>query len=195
MFETSEGNGWLIEQVARALPHPLATSMTIDVYRLMPNSSDLTIYVSHGMAGLNFAFVEGLSYYHTPEDTPANLDPRTLQHQGENILAMSRQLGRLDLDDTRRPDVVYFSVLNRFVIVYPTTWVVPLMGSAVLAYAAVTALGVKRGRVRLFEVFGGFVAFLMAAVLAPLLVGILWTFCAPDSTRQTFRSFVSTWCF
>jgi hypothetical protein len=176
MFETSEGNGWLIEQVAAALPHPLATSLTVDVYRLLPNDTDLTIYMRHGMAGLNFAFIDGLSYYHTPKDVPANLDPRTLEHQGENVLAMAQHLGQLDLDDTRRPDVVYFSVLNRFIMIYPMTWVIPLMVSAVLAYIAVTSLGVIKGRVRLFEVLGGFVAFLTAAVAAPLSVGILWAF-------------------
>ena len=60
MFETSEGNGWLIEQLARALPHPMASSLTVDVYRLMPNDTDLTIYMRHGMPGLNFAFIGGL---------------------------------------------------------------------------------------------------------------------------------------
>ena len=77
----------------------MATSLTVDVYRLMPNDTDLTIYKQYGMAGLNFAFVGGLYYYHSPEDTPANLDPRTLQHQGENLLAMARQFGQVDLDD------------------------------------------------------------------------------------------------
>ena len=76
MFETSEGNGWLIEQLAQALPHPMATSMTMEVYRLMPNDTDFTIFMKHGMPGLNFAFIGGLYYYHSPEDTPANLDPR-----------------------------------------------------------------------------------------------------------------------
>jgi len=176
MFETSEENGWLIEQVARALPHPSATSLTVDVYRLLPNDTDLSVYMTHGMAGLNFAFIDGLRYYHTPEDTPANLDPRTLQHQGENVLAMARHLGQLDLDQVRRPDVVYFSVLNRIVIIYPMTWVIPLLGCAVLAYAAVTLLGVIRGRIRLVEILGGFGAFLVAALAALLLVGILWFF-------------------
>ena len=137
MFETSDGNGWLIEQMARALPHPMATSLTMEVYRLMPNDTDLTIYKKHGMAGWNFAFVGGLYYYHSPEDTPANLDPRTLQHQGENLLAMARHLVRLDLDDVRRDDVVYFSILQRFVAIYPMSWVVPLL--------AMRRAGVSRG--------------------------------------------------
>ncbi len=174
MFETSDGNGWLIEQLARALPHPMATSMTVEVYRLMPNDTDLTIYKRDGMAGLNFAFVGGLKYYHSPEDTPANLDPRTLQHQGENLLAMARHLVRLDLDDVRRPDVVYFSVLQRFVVIYPMGWVLPLSGCAVLSYLAVTALGLARGRVRLVEVAVGAWAFLVSLVASVFAVELLW---------------------
>ena len=162
MFETSDGNGWLIEQMARALPHPMATSLTMEVYKKMPNDTDLTVYKKHGMAGWNFAFVGGLYYYHSPEDTPANLDPRTLQHQGENLLSMAQHLVRLDLDDVRRDDVVYFSILQRFVAIYPMGWVVPLLAIAAAAYVAVLALGVARGRVQPAEVIAGFATFLAA---------------------------------
>ena len=38
---------------------------------------------------------------------------------------MARHLVRLDLDDVRREDVVYLSVLQRFVAIYPMSWVRP----------------------------------------------------------------------
>jgi len=174
MFETSERNGWLVEQLARALPHPMATSLTVDVYRLMPNDTDLTIYKRYGMPGLNFAFVGGLYYYHSPEDTSANLDMRTLQHQGENLLAMARHLGQLDLDDVSRDDVVYTSLLQHLVVIYPMTWVVPLAGCAVLVYVAVVVLGVIKQRVRFAEITAGFAVFLAAVLAALLTVAALW---------------------
>ncbi len=174
MFETTDRNGWLINQLARALPHPMATSLTVDVYRLMPNDTDLTIYKQYGMAGLNFAFVGGLYYYHSPEDTPANLDPRTLQHQGENLLAMARQFGQVDLDDVWRDDVVYTSLLERLVVIYPMTWVVPLMGCAVLVYVAVGVLGVTRQRVKFAAIIAGFATFLFAVLATLLAVATLW---------------------
>ena len=174
MFESSEANGWLIEQLARALPHPLATSLTDDIYALMPNDTDLTIYKSRGMPGLNFAFIGGLGYYHTPDDTPANLDLRTLQHQGENLLAMTRHLGRLDLDQVRSKNVVYFSVLERFMMIYPVSWAMPLLLSAVLAYLMVTTLGLTTRRIRIVEVIVGTAVFPLAALAAVLVVGILW---------------------
>jgi hypothetical protein len=174
MFETSDGNGWLIEQLARALPHPMATSMTFEVYRLMPNDTDLTVYKRHGMAGLNFAFVGGLKYYHSPEDTPANLDPRTLQHQGENLLAMARHLARLDLDDVPRDDVVYWSVLQRFVVIYPMGWVLPLSGCAAMAYLAAVALGLARGRVRPVEIIVGLGVFPVCLIAAIFAADLVW---------------------
>ena len=174
MFETSEGNGWLIEQMARALPHPMASSVTYEVYRLMPNDTDLTVYKQYRMSGWNFAFVGGLYYYHSPEDTPANLDPRTLQHQGENLLAMARHLVRLDLDDVRREDVVYCSILQRFVAMYPRSWVLPLLALAAVTYLAVLAMGVAKGRIRPAEVAAGSATLLAALPAAVMAVGLLW---------------------
>ncbi len=174
MFETSDGNGWLIEQLARGSSYPMASSLTYEVYRLMPNDTDLTVYKRYGMAGFNFAFVGGLSYYHSPEDTPANLDRRTLQHQGDNLVGMVLSLGGLDLEDVRRDDVVYFSILQRWVAIYPMSWVIPLLAIAVLADLAVIALGVVRRRIRPVEVAAGFATFLAAVPAAVLAVGLLW---------------------
>jgi hypothetical protein len=174
MFEASDGNGWLIEQLAQALPHPMATSLTGAVYRIMPNDTDFTIFKKHGMPGLNFAFIGGLYYYHSPEDTPANLDPRALQHQGANLLAMARHLVRRDLDDVRRDDVVYLSVLQQFVAIYPMSWVIPLMAIAALAYLVVIALGLARARVRLAEIVVGFGVFVLSLVAAMITADLLW---------------------
>jgi hypothetical protein len=175
MFETSEQNGWLIEQFARAVPHPVATSISAAIYPLMPNSSDLTIYKRRGIPGLNFACVGGLSYYHSPEDTPANLDRRTLQHYGESLVALARHLGRVDLDDLNRPDVVYFSVLSRLVVIYPMAWAVPLFALAGLSYVIVVAIGLIRRRVRLVELFAGLAISALALVAGVMAVGMVWT--------------------
>ncbi len=171
MFETSEQNGWLIEQMASALVNPMASSLTYEVYRLMPNDTDLTVYKAHGMAGWNFAFVGGLYFYHSPEDTPANLDRRTLQHQGDNLQELLQHLVGLDLDNVQKSNVVYFSILQRFVVIYPMHWVLPLLGICVLAYVATVALGWARRRVRIAEIAVAFVMVPIATLVAVLGVG------------------------
>jgi hypothetical protein len=173
MFETSDRNGWLIEQLARALPHPATSSLSVEIYRLMPNDTDLTVYKSRGMPGLNFAFIGGLSYYHSPDDTPDNLDARSLQHQGESVLAMARRLGEMDLEDVRRTDVVYVSLLNRLVLRYPMSWVSPLLACVTIVYLLVIALGMARGRVRWTALAAGFAAFPTAALTAVFVAGML----------------------
>ena len=47
MFETSDQNGWMINEFMKAAPHPVAYSLIYNVYKLMPNDTDLT-YVSPG---------------------------------------------------------------------------------------------------------------------------------------------------
>ena len=44
MFETSEENGWLISQFAQAVNQPLATSLSMDIYQVLPNDTDLTVF-------------------------------------------------------------------------------------------------------------------------------------------------------
>jgi hypothetical protein len=72
----------------------------------------LTVDKSRGVAGLKFAFAWGLYSYHSPDDSPEYLDPSALQQQGENALATAPHISNLDLDDVRRSNIVYLSVLT-----------------------------------------------------------------------------------
>jgi hypothetical protein len=174
MFETSDRNGWLIEQFASATPHPVATSASMAVYQLLRNDTDLTVFKRAGMAGLNFAFTRGLAYYHSASDTPANLDPRTLQHQGENLLAMTRQFGGLDLDKVRRDDAVYFSVLNRAVVNYPAWLALPFALGAAGLFLLTVIVGLIMGRIKLFELIVGIAVWFVSAFVSVFAVGAYW---------------------
>ena len=174
MFETSDGNGWLIDQYAQAALQPLATSVSMDVYKIMPNNSDMTAFKRGGMGGLNFAFGSGLAYYHTPEDTPENLDQRTLQHQGDNALATARHFGRLDLDKTRQDDVVYASIFNWIVLSYSTTWVVPLALFSLGLFVALVYRERRRGRIALSDLVAGAAVFAGSILVALVVVGIVF---------------------
>ena len=96
MFETSEGNGKLIREFAAAAPHPVTSSLSYEAYKLLPNDTDLTFYKRAGLAGLGFAYVGDVIYYHTQYDDVAHLDPRSLQQEGDYALALARRFGNLD---------------------------------------------------------------------------------------------------
>src|SRR5258706_7442827 len=57
MFETSDKNGWLIKEVAKAAPRPAAHSLAPAIYQLLPNRTDFTVFKEAGFAGLNFAYI------------------------------------------------------------------------------------------------------------------------------------------
>ena len=94
MFETSPGNADLVASTAAAVPYPVATSLAVEVYRILPNDTDFTPFRDSGrFTGLNSAYIDGSAVYHAPEDTPQYMDRASLQHQGDNALALTRAFG------------------------------------------------------------------------------------------------------
>ncbi|MCA1568689.1 MAG: M20/M25/M40 family metallo-hydrolase [Acidobacteria bacterium] len=174
MYETSEGNGWLIEEFAKVVPRPVTNSLLFEVYKLLPNATDLSIFKGAGLAGLNFAYIDQPTYYHTQLDNPRTIDERSLQHQGSYALALTRHFGSLDLRTNSKANAVYFDLLGAFVVRYPASLVVPLTILTVLLFIAVVVLGYKRRRLTFSGMMLGFVALLLAMIAAGLVVMLVW---------------------
>ncbi|MFF3669483.1 M20/M25/M40 family metallo-hydrolase [Microtetraspora malaysiensis] len=135
MFETSRDNARLVEAFVDAVPAPRGDSSMVEMYRLLPNNTDFAPLTKAGFTGMNFAYIERSSLYHTAEDTIANLDRGSLQHHGANMLALARSLGNADLRTlTSDHDATYFRALGT-VITYPDVVVWPLAALSVLAIA------------------------------------------------------------
>jgi len=126
MFETSAGNGRLVQLFAQAAPHPSGSSLTYEIYKHMPNDTDMTVFKKAGAAGLNFAFIDHWEAYHTPLDNPQLLDRGSLQQHGENALALARSLGDTDLSQLQDRDSVYFSLPGGFFARYSSRFLWPL---------------------------------------------------------------------
>jgi hypothetical protein len=132
MFETSRGNGALIDTLAKSVPHPSSSSLTYEIYKRMPNDTDMSIFKKAGIPLLNFGFIGHWEAYHSPLDTPQNLNRGSLQQHGEAALSLARAFGNADLSRLAAEDAVYFTLLGRWFIHYPRGWVWPVAG-AVLA--------------------------------------------------------------
>lgn len=119
LFETSAENAWLVRSAVSRLPRPVTSSLFAFVYDRLPNDTDLTVYKREGLAGLNLAFLGSAARYHTREDSLANLSRASLQHQGENALALARALAETDLREPPSGRAVFFSVAGAFVVAWP----------------------------------------------------------------------------
>ena len=62
MFETSNQNGALIRGFARSAPYPVTTSLSYEIYKRLPNNTDFTEFRRAGLAGLNFAYLNGATH-------------------------------------------------------------------------------------------------------------------------------------
>ena len=164
-FEVSPGNGWLMREYARAAPYPLASSLFYEAYRHLPNDTDFTPLRQAGVAGLNFAFVRGYPYYHSPADTPAHLSLGSLQHHGSYMLSLVRHFGSISLAQTKGPDETFFNPLGTWLVRYPAAWnlwLTSLTGGLLLL---VLVLAGQRGRLGWGSLLGGALAWLLGLVL------------------------------
>jgi hypothetical protein len=177
MFETSRGNAGLAVAYAAAAPHPVASSFAVEVYRVMPNFTDFSVFVEDGdFTGLNTAFIDGAAGYHTPQDVPERLDRGTLQALGGNALGVVRELGNRDLAplaEEGADDTTYFPVLGEL-IQYPDRWVRPL-ALAGLVMVGLLALVARRRRLSsLPRTAAGAALAAVPLVAAPLAAQGLW---------------------
>lgn len=175
MFQTSDENGWMIDSLAETVGRPVANSLSADIYKLLPNDTDFTVFNQAGMNGLNFAYIEGVASYHSSFDNMANLDERSLQHHGMYALALARGFGNSDLNaPTNRSEAVYFDLFGRTLIHYSRTTALVLTILAALIAVGVIVLGLRRGLLTLSGLAWGFLVLLLSMIGATLLVMLVW---------------------
>ncbi len=175
MFETSSGNGKMIQGLSQSVAHPISNSLLYEVYKKMPNYTDLTIFKQAKLPGLNFAAGERHNSYHTMLDTPDLLNQATLQHQGDTMLALTRHFGQQALDDIFSSDRVCFDLPALGLVNYPVAWVLPLSGITLLLFGALLVTCVKNGSARPGRIFLGLLTHLLViAALAGACAG-MWS--------------------
>ncbi len=166
MFETGTLNGAAMRVFAGAVRRPVATSLSVFVYRLLPNSTDLTQALKAGKQGFNFAFIGRPALYHSPLATPDALDQGALQDMGRQVLDLSRALADAPRMPGRAPDLVFFDLFGLAFVHYPPAlgWM-PLVAAVVLFSAATWGRGGLRAGVR-----GGLAGLALVVFASALLV-------------------------
>jgi len=159
LFQTSGGNARLIDLYAAGVPHYATSSLYQEIYKRLPNDTDLTPMLGLGVPAYNFAFIGNSAHYHTPLDRQENIDPRSLQQQGEAALAVADRLRTADLTQLKSGDAVYLDVLGRWLPRLPMAFALPL---SVVAFVLIALAGWRERR--------GWKRAVMAAAMPPLLI-------------------------
>ncbi len=143
MFQTGPDNGGVIDLYRRTAVTPESNSLSVFIYKLLPNDTDFTVSLEKGLPGLNYAFIGRQFDYHSPSSTVAALDQGSVQHMGQQVLPTARALAFDPALPGKAPDMTYGTAAGDHLIAYPAQagWML-LAGIAVLiAFAGLRARG------------------------------------------------------
>jgi len=181
MFETGPGNLDAV-RVLRTVPGVTAGSVFTTIYRTMPNDTDLSELALLGTPALNFAFGDGADRYHTSRDDVAHLNAGSLQHHGQQALALAHAFANGPLPRQRTGDAVFFDLPAVGLVVYSEKSAM-LLALVAAALAVVVIIRSRRESTRFGrDVVSGAAATIgavvlcgAAAYLAGLIIALLHT--------------------
>jgi len=162
MFETSLPNGPAVRAFARSVGRPYANSLATDFYRQLPNYTDVNSFSERGWATLNFAMIGNETRYHSAGDNLDALDPRSLQHMGDQALALARDLA--GAPPSGGGTMIFTDIAGRALIVLPQWLGLGLVGILAVAMAAIS---IRRG-----GTWRGLAMFVLALTISAALVWI-----------------------
>ena len=119
MFETSPNNSAVVD-LYTSTTKEFSYSITPEIYRLLPNGTDFTVFLENNITGINISVLDGIENYHTPNDNPENLSYESLQHYGDQVLPIVQEfVSNSKYSDssafTSNNDSIFFSLGNIFI--------------------------------------------------------------------------------
>ncbi|KAI7867385.1 hypothetical protein BDF14DRAFT_1803276 [Spinellus fusiger] len=100
-----------------AFPH--ASSVGNDLFKMgiIKSDTDYSIFSAQGIPGIDLAFYQRRSHYHTIRDDIAHTSPKSVQHMGQMVLHGLRNMDK-DMHGSSEPvPLVMFDILGRILVV------------------------------------------------------------------------------
>nr|CAD7589286.1 unnamed protein product [Timema genevievae] len=125
LFQAGPNHPWLVKLYVESAPHPNALVLAEDIFQsdLIPSDTDFRVFRDFGnIPGLDFAHAMNGYVYHTKYDNMDAIPRGTVQHTGDNLLALVQRLASsTELSDTQQHAAgreVYFNIFPRTIVHY-----------------------------------------------------------------------------
>lgn len=177
LIETNQGNANLMKEFVKANPKfPVANSLAYSIYKMLPNDTDLTRFrTDKDIDGFNFAFIDDHFDYHTALDTYQRLDRNSLEHQGSYIMPLLHHFSNANLNNVKsKTDYIYFNVPVFKTVIYPFSWIWPMLIIAIIIFIGLLIYGLKEKTLNAKDLLLGFLPFLVALLAAGLFTFGAW---------------------
>ena len=166
LFETSANSSELVKAYSASVESPTASSFFSDIYKILPNDTDFTVFKKKGISGLNMAYIENVNHYHTRADSLENLSEGSLIQQGGNLVSIVNELKDKNLDSNNSGELVFFDLFGKTMIYYSQTYVLPLAGLVVILFGVSIFFGRKSENITIKGVLLGSLMFFLSFILA-----------------------------
>ncbi|MEO6637304.1 MAG: M20/M25/M40 family metallo-hydrolase [Ginsengibacter sp.] len=147
-YETSAENGWIMREYARGIKYPYGNSMAFEISKRLPNFVDFQEFKQAGVTGFTSGMINGFTSYHSMTDNLQNLDQRSLQQVGDNMLSMVKRLENSNLVNTKSPNVSYFNVFGFWFVYYPASLNLIFVIITTLLFAVVLYIGFVNEKIK-----------------------------------------------
>jgi hypothetical protein len=187
LVETNQGNANLMKEFVKANPeYPVANSLAYSIYKMLPNDTDLTRFrADKDIDGFNFAFIDDHFDYHTALDTYERLDRNTLEHQGSYLMPLLHHFSNANLNNVKSTeDYMYFNVPFFKTIIYPFSWIWPMLILALMGFIGLLIYGFKEKSLNAKDILKGFIPFSLS-----LVVGGLFTFFGWEAIKLLYPQY------
>ena len=193
LFETCPGSEKVMDLYADVAKYHYTYSLTTVVYTFMPNFTDFTI-VKDDIPGMNFSTITDVNHYHTDKDNFGNINEKSIQHYGEQILPIAQEYVMndkyADKDYFRaKKDTVNFTVPLLGLFNFSKTVYKIINVAVFLLFLLVFGLESVRGRLKsaggVFKVS----AIILGSAIGMLLVGELVAYVCAAISGAKFNLF------
>jgi len=198
MFETQANNYETMRFFRNALSaanaQPMSNSAMTAVYRFVPNNTDLTLFINRGFNGMNFAPIDSLFHYHTPQDSLEYISLTTMQHYINLVGALverftsNPQYSNIDAFQSDREGVFFPLPFQGFVLYSD---IIAMALGIIMLVAVIIAVFCLRAKAQVnFRNMGRWICLIIGAALAAALLGLLISFIVSLATGIRFGLFM-----
>jgi hypothetical protein len=185
LVESSRPETGIVDRYRSTADDPTTFSFLTETVDLFGGvGTDFDVFKDRSVPGLSFAYLRGSPIYHTDRDVPGSVSLNSVQHHGENVMAVLQAFGDEALPLPQPGADVVFFALSPWVTVGYSSLVAYL-----LAIVSVGALGVLVwGRLRskrdsVASILRGSSVVVAGSIAAALAVFVAWW--ALTSVRST----------
>jgi hypothetical protein len=199
LFRSGPKHDWLIHMYRRSAPRPFGHAVADELFSsgLIPSATDFEIFRDYGnVPGIDFAYVEDGWRYHTRYDNVDYIDHESVQHTGNNILPLTKNMANSDelVNPQEGSWPIYFDYLGLFMISYTEgTGIILNYTISILVVLIIFLIQIKFKLSNiifvLFETIIGLITFVVGIVLAgAVCIGLASLMNAVDNTMSWHNS-------